>query len=508
MAYPHTTPRAPGADVRRFVLAAVAFALLPLALTACFRLFPTEGGGLTEFEGPRAVDPADVALLPGYRIEPVVTGLTFPTGVAFDAAGRPHVTEAGYSYGDYRGTPRLLRVEADGATTEVARGADPPWTGVTFSEGTDGGAFFVTGGHFEGGKLLRVSPGGDITVLVDGLPSLGDHHTNAPVVLDGWVYFGQGTATNSAVVGLDNFKLGWPTRVPDFRDVPCADVLLLGQNFRTDDPRTPDEDDEVLTGPYKPFGQPAERGEVVEGRTKCGGAVLRVRPDGSGLEVVAWGFRNPFGLAAAPDGSLFVSENQYDVRGSRPVFGTGDLLWRVEPARADGAPAPWYGWPDFWAGVPLAEGFEAPGEREPEFVLLEHPGEPPRPVALLGVHASANGLDVSRSAAFGFEGDVFIAEFGDNVPAVGKALAPVGYKVVRIDPETGTVHDFAANRGGTNGPASWLGTRGLERPIAARFSPDGEALWVVDFGVMTMRGGTYGPRPGTGVLWKITRTDR
>ena len=68
---------------------------------------------------------------------------------------------------------------------------------------SSGGAFFVTGGHFEGGKLLRISPEGAVTVLVDGLPSLGDHHTNAPVVMDGWVYFGQGTATNSAVVGLD-----------------------------------------------------------------------------------------------------------------------------------------------------------------------------------------------------------------------------------------------------------------------------------------------------------------
>ena len=223
---------------------------------------------------------------------------------------------------------------------------------------------------------------------------------------------------------------------------------------------------------------------------------------------MAWGLRNPFGLAAAPDGSLFVSENQYDVRGSRPVFGTGDLLWRVETERDAGAPAPWYGWPDYWAGVPLEDGFEAPGEPEPSFVLREHPGRPPRPVVQFGVHASANGLDVGPGGAFGFEGDVFVAEFGDNVPAVGKALAPVGYKVVRVDPEAGTVHDFAANRGGTNGPASWLGTGGFERPIDVEFGPDG-ALYVVDFGVMTMTDdGGYRPRPGTGVLWRITRDDQ
>jgi hypothetical protein len=78
--------------------------------------------------------------------------------------------------------------------------------------------------------------------------------------------------------------------------------------------------------------------------------------------------------------------------------------------------------------------------------------------------------------------------------------------VVRVDVEAGTVHEFAANRGGTNGPGSWLGSGGLERPIAARFSPDGRALYIVDFGVMTIGEQGPEPRPGTGVLWRITRS--
>jgi hypothetical protein len=28
---------------------------------------------------------------------------------------------------------------------------------------------------------------------------------------DGWIYFAKGPTTNSAVVGLDNWKLGWLT---------------------------------------------------------------------------------------------------------------------------------------------------------------------------------------------------------------------------------------------------------------------------------------------------------
>jgi hypothetical protein len=43
---------------------------------------------------------------------------------------------------------------------------------------------------------------------------------------------------------------------------------------------------------------------------------------------------------------------------------------------------------------------------------------------------------------------------------------------------------LATNRGGKNGPASWLGTGGLERPVSVKFDAAGGALYVVDFGIM------------------------
>jgi glucose/arabinose dehydrogenase len=278
-------------------------------------------------------------------------------------------------------------------------------------------------------------------------------------------------------------------------------VVLAGRNFTTPNPLTPDPNDRAVTGAYVPFGIPTERGQVIQGRDPCAGAIMRVRPTGGTPEVVAWGFRNPFGLAWTPDGRLYATENQYDVRGSRPVWGTGDLLWEIRPGT-------WYGWPDFYAGRPLTEDqwFEAPGKPAPGFVLLNHPNQPPKPAALLGVHSSSNGLDFSRSAAWGYAGEAFIAQFGDMSPKVGKVLSPVGFKVVRVNPATGVIQDFAVNRGKTNGPASRIGGGGLERPVAARFSPDGSALYVVDFGVMTVSERGPAPRPNTGVLWRITRT--
>jgi glucose/arabinose dehydrogenase len=315
---------------------------------------------------------------------------------------------------------------------------------------------------------------------------------------DGWLYVGQGTATNAGVVGLDNAEFGWLARYPTFHDVPCTDLTLVGRNFRTPDPRE-GATGSVVTGAFVPFGTPTAAGQVVAGAVPCSGSVFRVRPEGGDLELVAWGFRNPFGLAFSPTDELYVTDNQYDVRGSRPVFGTGDLLWRVVPGT-------WYGWPDHFAGRPLDgdEAFGAPREPAPERLILTPPGTPPVPAAIMGVHASANGFDFSRTEAFGHVGQAFIAQFGDMAPGVGKVLGPVGFKVVQVEPDTGVIRDFAVNRGADLGPASKLGTGGLERPVAVRFDPSGDALYVVDFGVMTV-GDQPQPRPGTGVLWRIER---
>ncbi|HZW09867.1 MAG TPA: hypothetical protein VFF69_08180 [Phycisphaerales bacterium] len=471
-----------------------------LVLPGCYALHSSEGGGQTREPGAREVNPADVALPAGYRIDAVATGLTFPTGVAFDDAGVPHVVESGYSYGEVWTTARLLRLETDGSLTELATGENGPWNGLAFHEG----AFYIAeGGQKEGGRILRVGPEGRVQVVVDGLPSLGDHHTNGPAIgPDGFIYFGQGTATNAGVVGKDNADFGWLARHPEFHDVPAFDVTLAGRNFTGPDAIGGSGSD-VTTGAFLPYGTPSEPGQVIRGNKRCTGAVLRVAPSGSGLEVVAWGLRNPFGLAFDEAGRLFVTENSYDERGSRPVWGTGDVLWEVDVA---GPPA-WYGWPDFHADQALTDPDRyAPrgGEPQPGFLLAEHPGTPPAPAAVFGVHASANGLDFSTSDAFGHRGEAFVAQFGDMSPPVGKVMGPVGFKVVRVEPASGVVEEFAVNRSG-QGPASKVGGGGLERPVAVRFSPGGEALYVVDFGILTSSEQGHSPREGTGVLWRITR---
>src|SRR5687768_11406881 len=77
-----------------------ASAVAGLVIGGCYWMRGSKGGGMTEFQGPRPIRTEDVALPEGYSIEAVATGLTFPTGVAFDEAGGIYVVESGYSYGE------------------------------------------------------------------------------------------------------------------------------------------------------------------------------------------------------------------------------------------------------------------------------------------------------------------------------------------------------------------------------------------------------------------------
>jgi glucose/arabinose dehydrogenase len=153
----------------------------PAGAILFYTFLPSNGSGENvAFLPPRQINPADVAVPPGYCIEPVVTGLTYPTAVVTDEQDRVYVLEAGYSYGEDFRQPRLLRVEPDGQLSEIAVGRNNgPWTGMSYHQG----AFYVAeGGELEGGRILRITADGKTTALVEGIPSMGDHHTNRPVV--------------------------------------------------------------------------------------------------------------------------------------------------------------------------------------------------------------------------------------------------------------------------------------------------------------------------------------
>lgn len=421
----------------------------------------------------------------GYQVEIVANNLNFATVVEVAEDGTVYVAEAGYSYGNIQTPARVLRVGEDGATEVVAEGFNGPIAGLATHES------FLFVSHRN--MITRIDlESGERLDIVTGLPSNGDHfNENIAVGPDGKLYITQGVATNSGVVGLDNYLFGWLPVAPDVHDIPCRDLTLAGENYTTGNILTPDVTDVVSTGAYLPYGTPGEPGQAVTGEVKCSGAVLRANLDGSELEVFADGFRNPYGLAFAPDGRLFVTENGPDVRGSRPLTGPDNFYEVIQGG--------WYGWPDFYGGVQVGDPSLTPPGHDPlKPVLLDPPPLAAQPVAKFTDHAVANGFDFSTAEDFAPVGQAFVSLFGDlTPPTAGGVVVQVGQEVVTVSPD-GEIESFLTSAAGDNGSPFF-------RPTDATFSPDGMVLYVTHFGQIRGVPGGIVPTPGTGALLRLTR---
>lgn len=429
----------------------------------------------------------DLDIFAGYQVEVVVDDLTFATVVEVADDGTVYIGEAGFSYGGIETPARVLRLLEDGSTEVVAEGFDGPLAGLAV---TDDGILFVS----HRGTITRIEPeAGGRSDIITGLPSAGDHYNeNIAIGPDDRLYITQGTVTNSAVVGIDNYLMGWLPMNSDFHDVPCRDLTLAGNNYTTGNPLTEDPADTVETGAYLPFGTPAEPGQVVSGQTKCSGAVLTADLDGSNLEVFADGLRNPYGLTIDPLGRVIVAENGPDDRGSRPVYGPDNLYELVEGG--------WYGWPDFYGGAPVDSEERAAETAEPQQPVLRDP--PPvasAPLVRFDAHSSSNGLDVATSGDFAEVGTVFVAQLGDISPvSSGGTEQHGGHQVVTVDSQ-GNVNRFLEKTDDHEGGNSAF------RPTDATFDPNGEVLYITHFGVLEAVAGGLMPVPETGALIRIRR---
>lgn len=435
----------------------------------------------------------DVMLPEGYEVEVVAVELNAPVHATFGPDGACYVTESGYKIDS---PPRVVRID-------VVTGATDTFFELPADRWRQHGA--MTGGcwlddtfYFANNDTIsRVGPGGVVEDVVTGLP-WGDHMPSYPIVgPDGSLYFTVGSVTNAGVVGGDNFTFEWLRHSPEFCDIPGQDITLAGHNYEFKDV-VGSLKDTVRSGAYVPFGTETHAGQVIPGQLKASGSLLRLDPTTGGLEQIAWGLRNAYGIDFHPDGRLFVTNHGIDERGARFIVGAPDEFYEIQ----DGA---WYGWPDYAAGVRLDDPRWGEDGRGREPVLAEPPAQPPLPFVTFEDHAASNGFVFCRDPAFGFPGDAFVCLFGDVAPVTTRRSTPVGYKVVRVDMQRREVVDFAVNR--QSGPASQLPHNGFERPCNATFGPDG-ALYVVDWGEIRLaveRGGVEMPL-GSGVLWRIWPT--
>jgi glucose/arabinose dehydrogenase len=493
------------------------------ALAGCATL-PERPQGSFPLEWPRIPAPSASAaqVPPGYRVELVAKDLTYPTSIAFDDRGGLYVAEAGYAYGDPIAPAQVVRLGPGGARTVVASQLQGPITDLLWHRGS----LYIS----HRGKISRLEPSGRVRDLVTGLPSHGDHHNNQMSVgPDGWIYFGQGTVTNSGIVGLDNaIPYLWLTQYPQVHDVPAKDIVLTGETVLAPNVNNvaakqgqlvalgpilgqflaslaaPEHPGSLLarTGAYQPFGTSGAR--VIPGQVKASGTILRMSPNGEQLEVYAWGLRNPFGVRWA-DGRLYASDNGYDDRGPRPIANAPDVIWQIRP---DG----WYGWPDYAGGIPVTDPqFRSARGPAPTPLLAQHPPVE-QPLFTRPKHAGVTKFDFSRSAAFGHRGDMFLGEVGGAPPVTGQETIPAGYQVTRVDVATGEMVPFFRAKDsalGPPGPFEYVSTPGPKRPVDVRFSPSGDALYVVDVGAIVALPAGAGPMvqafPKTGAVWRITR---
>ena len=171
------------------------------------------------------------------------------------------------------------------------------------------------------------------------------------------------------------------------------------------------------------------------------GAILSLKPDGSDMQVVARGLRNPFGLAVAPR-----TEQLYAADNGRDDLGDAEPAETVVRVRR-GAD---YGWPGCWASW-----------RERRLRGSCRGVEPP--VAYLEPHSSANSLAFWRNG-------LFVAEWGQYLSRRW------GRKLVRVDVRSGRAKTFAT---------------GFDHPLGLAVEPGGAALLAGDW--------------ARGVIYRITK---
>jgi glucose/arabinose dehydrogenase len=533
----------------------------------------------------------DVIVPKGYKVEVFAKDLNFPTAIAFqgDASrftvrviesgtglpGRCNNNELEPFGGKFSAgnpfTPDLVTFSQDGTRIGQPLGkptaagggfqADGPAVGMTFRRNFGGGTLYVSdsnqGARGAPGKgnntsrIVTIDPrSGRVRPFISGLPT-GDHPTEQVIVKGGWIYWSQGSATNSGVTGHDNGAGGAQ------HDIACQDITLSENTW--------DSGDGHVTSGYSNHGvtRPGVTVKAFEDATApgmCTGAILRARVGASSpvdtIEPYSWGYRNPFGLRFSPlnhplQGQLMVTENGEDERGARPTNNAPDRL-AVARQNADGTPD-YHGWPDRFGFLDSTQRvfnpIGGPGDDNPAAVVgkpVEHvfafPPQPPvAPLALEPSDVAVVGLDfapsafvggvvkpgaalVSREGDFGFSPENGDPEAGHDVELVNFTRARGG---PRLDlsrfayncPAASQTHlaDGSPVCTGESEQAFVQQLHGINRPVTAMFGPDG-ALYVVDYGAVRDFGlGNPDAKfkvaedqplvqiPGTGVIWRISR---
>jgi glucose/arabinose dehydrogenase len=469
----------------------------------------------------------------GFKLHLLSTGLSFPTAMTFSPRGKMWVSEAGGIAGT---APQIVQIHRNGTASTVLSANQLP-SGMLVGPINDvtyhGGWLWITAeqvgvngwdvGAITKFKPSAPDPASTFTTVITNLPSNGDHATDQ-IVFDrrGKAYFSQGTATNSGVVGTDNSWLTTSGGLSTFHDFAPVPIVLGGSSYTNTATATiPSE----TTSPYEPFGVTAPAGTLIPAATPAtpqqgiiagGGTVYSFNPRAkdptSTLHLLAWGFRNPYGISFDPShpNTLYVANNGTDQRGSRPINNEDDDLFAINLRQAKRQPE-FFGWPDFFDNpqtnqvLPVTDPmFSVNGTTvqpvfDPSFsstLTVQHD------VTELGNHTAAGKFDISTKSSFGsaLSGDLLMARTGSLPPSTG-ATSLVGYDVISVNPRSGQVNEFLTHT--SNSPSAIFDSSSFDKPLDVQFR--GGRMFIVDFGVLNP-GNAGGPTdPNSGKIWVVTR---
>ena len=122
------------------------------------------------------------------------------------------------------------------------------------------------GGHPAG--ITRLNGAGVREPVLSNLPGPGNYHTNMTLVgPDGRLYFSQGALTNTGIVGLDAYEIGWLRRLPACPRHPRATTSCSpASTSRTATPAPTGRGPTTETGAFRPFGTRTRGGGDGRGR--------------------------------------------------------------------------------------------------------------------------------------------------------------------------------------------------------------------------------------------------
>jgi hypothetical protein len=529
----------------------------------------------------------DIVVPDGFKVSVFASGLNFPTGIAFrgDAQNfQVYVLESGHGLpsqcndqsspivgGDFGTnnpfTPDILVFNRNGKLIGGPLGKPTPTGGfqpagpavdIAFAQGFDGGRLFATDsnqslrtqGRNNSSRIVIVNPmTGEVTPFITNLPT-GDHPSEQLAFKGGWIYWSQGSTTNSGVVGRDNGN------GENQADIPCQEITLSDNVF--------DSGGGIFTSGYSTFNT-QRPGAILPAFTNgrpgvCDGAILRAPLNNpNAIEPFSWGYRNGYAIRFPPkdhplSGGLLVGEDGADERGARPTNNAPDSL-QLARQNPDGSPD-YHGWPDRFGFLPSNQAvfnpIGGPGDdlcvsdlnnlpsmctqASVQQILTEDvpvrdvlafpPQQITSPLAIEAANSSFTGIDFvpdafvagpvqPGAALYSLEGDFGFSAANATAPApeAGHEVKLINFNQLPGTPLVLKIQRFAHNT--TFEQAFVDGLRGFNRPTNVRFGPDGCA-YVVDYGAVRDFGqsdpdskflvpgdGPLVQIPGTGVIWKI-----